>query len=103
MDLKIIESLSVHIKIKKGVAKKRHDATNKNNSSKKICCVCKTKSETVYKCCKYNSGRYCLRDCQYQQFNEQEKLRDYSVTHIEALPTKLWDKLIKKIIGESSL
>ena len=58
------------------------------------------KPETVYLCGKCNSGRHCLRDCQYQQFNEQEKLRDYSVTDSEGLPTKLWNKLIKKIVGE---
>ena len=72
------------------------------------------KSETVYKCYKCNSGRYCSRDCQRKQFNkhkkycryiseleslEQEKLKcyskDYSVTDNETLPTKLLNKLVK--------
>ena len=37
------------------------------------------KSETVYKCCKCNSGRYCSRDCQrILESSEQEKLKRYS-------------------------
>ena len=49
----------VYIKIKKGVAQQRHDTTNKNKSSKNICCVCLMKSKTVHKCCGRNSGCYC--------------------------------------------
>ena len=98
VDLKIIESLSVCIKIKRGVAQQRHDATNKNKYYKNICCVCKQKYETACNCVKCNSGRYCSRDCQYEQFNEQEKLRNYSATDNEALPTKLWNKFVKKLL-----
>ena len=61
------------------------------------------KSETAYKCCKCNSGSYCLQDCQYQQFNEQEKLRDYSVTNKDTFPTKLWNKLVKKLLTKDLL
>ena len=58
------------------------------------------KSETVYKCCKYNSGRYCSRDCQrILESSEQEKLKryskDYSVTDNETRPTKLQNKVFK--------
>ena len=72
------------------------------------------KSETVYKCCKCNSGCYCSRDCQRKQLNEHEKYwrytselesleqeklkhysKDYSVTDNETLPTKFRNKLVK--------
>ena len=96
--LKIIESLSVCIKIKRGVAQQRHDATDKNKSYKNICCVCKQKYETACNCVKCNSGRYYSRDCQHEQFNEQEKLRNHSATDNKALPTKLWNKLVKKLL-----
>ena len=79
------------------------------------------KYETVYKCCKCNSGRYRSRDCQRKQFNEHEKYsryiselesleqeklkhysKDYSVTDNETLPTKLRNKLVK-IVGKRPL
>ena len=44
-----------------------------------------------------------MQDCQYQQFNEQEKLRDYSVTNKDTLPTKLWNKLVKKLLMKDLL
>ena len=112
----ITKSLPVPIKIKKlvEVAQLMYDTTNKKNPSKNIWCICKMKSETVYKCCKCNSGCYWSRDCQRKQFNEREKYcryvwelesleqgklkhysKDYSVTDNETLPTKLWNKLVK--------
>ena len=79
------------------------------------------KFETVYKCCKCNSGRYWSRDCQCKQFNghkkycrymseleslEQEKLKHYSkddsLTDNETLPTKLRNKLVN-IVGKKPL
>ena len=79
------------------------------------------KSETVYKCCQCNSGRYCSQDCQRKQFNEHEKYcryiselesleqeklkhysKDYSVANNETLPTKLRNKSVK-IVGKRPL
>ena len=83
----------------------------------KTCCVCKKKVETVYKCCKCNSGHYCSNECQHKQYSEhkkycehiaklesleKEKLKDYSVREKETLPTKLRNNLVK-VVGEKPL
>ena len=80
VDLKIIENLSVHMKIKKGVTQQRHDATKNNKSSKNIFCVCKQKYETVCNCVKCNYGCCCSGDYRYQQLTEYEKIRDLPTT-----------------------
>ena len=57
------------------------------------------KSETVYKCCKCNSGRYSSRDCQCKQFNESKKYYRY-ISELESLEQEKLKHYSKRLLSD---